>query len=150
MKKALFILLVFSLLSTSCSIFTDDIEPVTFLETHNLSVWERTDDSGQKSFLRILSDSKKIAKIYTGITDRNCYKTEFTQKINDKIIDEDTVSRLRLIGYNEYDNSASFSLSIIDGVLYEDYWWQVVHSTGGYNHVWVRSEVNVEDLKLCD
>ena len=152
MKKVIVLLVVTSLFLTSCSVihWDDDSDTFLFLETHNLSVWERTDDSGQKHYLRILADKNKVAKIYIGNRDKNCFKTELAQKVNDRTIDDDSVSRLSLYGYDEYGNSANFSLDIIDDELHERYYWEVVHNTGGHTRKWVRSEVNVEDLKKCN
>ncbi len=152
MKKVIILFVISILLLTSCSIFTEvDEEPILFFDTHNMSVWERTGGSPEKKyFLRILSNPKKMAKIYVGSTDRNCYKTELTQKINDISIDEDIVNRFSLSGYNEEENYSSFSFGISDGVLIEFYSWQTVHNTGGYTHYWVKSEVDVEELKLCN
>ena len=150
MKKILLSLILVVFLS-SCS----DTEPITFLETHHLSVWERTDgsDPEQKIFIRILSNRNKIAETWSPtITDDGCYsKVLFEHKVFDVESITDTENILGFSGTDQFNGfPASVSIQIDnDSMIVSKSNW---NPHGGYQttSIWVKSKVNVDDLNLCD
>jgi len=156
MKKPYFILLVLSLFLSSCSIFTeDDEEPMLFLDTHNMSVWERTDSSNkgvQKLYMRILSNPKKIAeRWYSNFPDHVCYSKDLYGNGFDVSIDSNTEDHLEFEQKNAKDmNQDQISLDIRNDTLIQIGYTGNAHGYYNWARTWVKSEVNVDNLKMCD
>lgn len=151
MRKIL-LSLIFVITLFSCS----DTEPITFLETNNLSVWERTgySDPEQKFYMRILSNPDRIAEKWSPTnTDIDCYDKDLFEKLFDLSFGTDTENNLTFTGFSVKSNTFTdgFSFSIRNDTLT----LIVSRSSGnpdggnGYTKKWVKSNVNVDDLIRC-
>ena len=154
-KKTYFILLVLGLFLSSCSIFTeDDEEPMLFLDTHNMSVWERTDGSNkgvQKLYMRILSNPKKIAeRWYSTVPDHVCYSKDLYGNGFDVSIDSNIEDYFEIEQKTDYDDQDRITFNIINDELIQSGYTSNAHGAYNWSYTWVKSEVNDDDLKLCD
>jgi len=154
MKKIIVLLVISSLFLTSCSIFTDDdIEPL-FLEKHNMSVWERTNNSNkgvQKLYIRILSNPKKIAeRWYSTVPDHICYSKNLYGNGFDVSIGSNTEDYFEIEQKTDYDDQDRITFNIINDELIQSGYTSNAHGAYNWSYTWVKSEVNVDDLKLCD
>ena len=146
MKKILLsLILVITLFSCS------DTEPITFLEKHNLSVWERTEgsDPERKFFLRILSNPDKISDIWFS-TVNDCYGNILYGDGFEISIGSNTEDYLEIKQITNYDDQDQISFSIKNGELIQNGYTTNAHGSYNWSDTWVRSEMNVEDLKRCE
>ena len=152
MKKIIVLFVISSLFLTSCSIFTDEetIE-LEFLEKHNMSVWERTAVSNpeRQVIMRILRYSNNVAEKYIPIGNPECY-SKFHYNSGDVQISDNTENYLKLSGTDVNGFDITFSFSIKDDVLIESFRGWNPHGGHDYTRAWAKSNMNVDDLKLCD
>ena len=154
MKRFIFAVII-SVTMFSCSDDPDEKEPITFLEKHNLSEWERTDnnpDRGYQHFMRILNNSNKLTEIWytttVDIPDYDCYHK--VRELFDITILINTENNLHFEGVNGSDVKSTIVLSVKNDELKEV---RTIHTREGpseYSYTWVKSNVNVDGLKLCD
>jgi len=138
-------------------------QPLTFLEKHKKSTWKRTGkyDHEQKFYARIMSDSNIVAEIWSSSntneiwsltnTDKDCYfKGLYSGGSNFSIV-EDTENNLIITGMPGFSSSLRrYEMSIRNDTLIESRDFYSGASAIIEINTWVRSEVNVDSLKLCE
>ncbi|MDN3641848.1 hypothetical protein QWY87_03995 [Lutimonas halocynthiae] len=177
MKKALFILLVFSLNLTSCTLFElevdnesseensepseedsepteEDGEPIMFLQKYDMSVWERIDVSPpeRKVFMRILRAPNKIFSRWGSVVpSHNCYSIMLFGDFFEISIGSNTEDYLEIQqkNINGPDQDQIF-LHIRNDTLIQKGYTGNAHGYYYWTSKWVKSKVNVDSLKLCE
>ena len=148
--KKIILALILVVTFFSCS---DEAEPITFLEKHNMSVWERKDNSEQvqKFFMRISSDPNKIAvRWYTTVPDHECYSKHLYGNGFEVGTGDNTLDYLEIVQKTEYDDQDKVTFNIINGELIQAGYTINAHGSYRWAHTWVKSKVDVDDLNLCD
>ena len=120
-----------------------------------MSVWEVKDESNpeQKAYMRILSNPSRISeKWLLKNTDGGCYEKSLSDKLYDISINTDIENKLKYSGFSSKGNTFEnyFTFSIENDTLTETMVSGNFEYGDGYTIRWVKSKVNVDDLKLCD
>ena len=138
-------------------------QPLIFLEKHKMSTWKRTGkyDHEQIFYLRIMSESDIVTEIWSSSntneiwsltnTDKDCYFKGLYYGGSNFSIVEDTENNLIIEGMPIFSSSLRrYEMSIRNDTLIESRDFYSGASAIIEINTWVRSEVNVDSLKLCE